>query len=316
MLQSERDNLIKWNGREKPFYEVYYLKLNDPSFGAALWLRYTFLSPVIGESSASVWAIFSNSKNPGKNLALKETVSLNEVVFRKGVFDIDIGGAKLYNNSASGGINKNDASITWNLGWQPSEKSHRHYPSPLYHLPFPSTKVIAPNMAVPASGWFTVNGVKYDINTVLHQGHVWGRCYSSQWAWANCGLFNEDISSVLELLAGSSFGLGYLKFDGAGSRLLISGKYRLKEWTFVGRGLSVKIAGRITARPQDIMGITYNDPAGGYRYCYNTKVADAVVDVYKKARGGWQCVGRLTSSKTCAYENVMMEPAKEIPLVL
>jgi hypothetical protein len=67
------------------------------------------------------------------------------------------------------------------------------------------------------------------------------------------------------------------------------------------------VKGRIAARHEDMIGITYHDPRGGERYCYNTKVASAVVDVYRRKGFGWVRDRRLVSSGTTAFE--VVEPA-------
>lgn len=312
MLLSEFHNLIKWNGKEKPFYEIYYLKLNDPTLGAALWLRYAIVSFVNEPPKASVWAMYFNSLQPHKNLALKETVSTAETIYRRGSFYLDIGGAVIDNSSANGGLRQGNNSITWDIKWQPSDKVYKHYPWPLYILPWPATKVVAPNLAVPANGWFSINGLKYEIrSTVLHQGHIWGRGYARQWAWANCGMFAEDKhaclpgrQAVLELLAKTSFGFGYLRTGREDMRFTIRGSSSPTLWNFEGQKFSTKVIGKIVTHPQNIIGVTYEGPSGEKRYCYNTKVADSLVDIYKKKKGKWSNVQRLTSVGTTAFETV------------
>lgn len=314
MLKSEFDNLTRWNGREKPFYETYYLKVNEPSLGAALWIRYTFLSPVNSSATASVWAVFFDSRNPSRNLALKETVFMNEAVFLKSKFSLDIGGAVLDNNSASGSLKNERGHIAWNIAWRPTDSSFRHYPFFLYFLPWPASKVVAPNLNAPSAGWFEVNGVKYQFSSVVHQGHVWGKSYSKKWFWADCGMFKEDKSAVLELIAKPPFGLGYLKFGGEKIRFIASGDYSLTGCEFKGRNFSTKIAGKIST--ENIIGITYQDPNGGERYCYNTNVGSAIVNIYKKCGRKWQFFAELASQCTTAYESVTSMPVSTIPISL
>lgn len=316
MLQSEFDNLTKWNGREKPFYENYYLKLNDPITKAALWLRYTILSPVHGVPTANVWAIFSDPLRPDKNLALKETVPIQMAVFHKGKFSLNFGGATLNNSSAIGGITQGKNSISWDISWKPSVTSFRHFPFLLYYLPWPSTKVVAPNLNVIAEGEFYVNGSKFSIMAgSLHQGHTWGRSYSDRWAWANCGLF-DDRNATLELLSRPPYGLGFLKVGNDKIRFRFRGTYTRLGWEFSATKSKAKIVGRISTIPTNIMGVTYSDPTSGERYCYNTKVADAVVNIYHKEKGTWVIKKVLKSVATTAFETVESVPSQEIPLVL
>ena len=64
LAAEERDNLTRWHPPQDGFYEVYYLKWNDPSQGIAAWLRYTLLAPVNREPEASVWAVFFDAAHP------------------------------------------------------------------------------------------------------------------------------------------------------------------------------------------------------------------------------------------------------------
>jgi len=283
----------------------------------ALWLRYLIFSPTYAPPTASVWAIFFDSNRPSKNTALKEEVSVNEFVYHRRIFDLNIGGAVLRNDYASGSVTKDGLSLAWDLDWQPSLNSFRGYPNILYHLPWPSTKVVAPNLKVEAIGWIDINGKQYRFNKApLHQGHIWGKIFTKNWAWANCGAFSEDKSAVLEMLSTPRFGLGYLKSSSDEMRFKVRGAYSLDGWEFTGRKLFTKVSGVIKTAPQNIIGVTYNDPAGGHRYCYNTKVADSEIRVHKKGKGGWKTVQTFSSNKTCAYESVSSVPSTKISLCL
>jgi hypothetical protein len=296
MLQSEFDNITKWNGKEKPFYEVYYLKVNEPSLGGALWLRYTFLSPLQGSPSASLWAIFFDSKDHLKNIAMKETVSTQDIIFKKKKFELNIGGAHLNNTSSSGMIVNDKNSIGWDLSWKPSDKTFKHYPWPLYLLPWPKSKVAAPNLNVPVNGYFEVNGLKFNLfNASLHQGHVWGRSYSGRWAWANCGSFLEDKNATLELIMKPPIGLGYLKTSNEEFKFRFRNLYQPLSWEFMGKHGSTRLIGKIETNPEDIIGVTYDDPISGERYCYNTKVASCLLKIGDR---------NLTSVNTTAFETV------------
>lgn len=316
MLQSEYDNITKWDCKTKPFYEVYYLKLNDQSHGVAFWLRYTFLSPLTSPPEASVWAMFFNSTRSEKNVALKETFSMNGAVFNRTKFHLNIGGAILENNRASGSIEKGDNSISWDIIWQPSDETFRPYPLPLYFLPWPSSKYLVPNIAVPAKARIVVNGVTYDFGSILYQGHVWGHHYSNRWVWANCGAFLEDRAAVMELVSRPPIGLGYLKTSDMKMRFYLRGHYTPDSWEFSGRTFSMKVCGKVATREKNIIGVTYQDPIKGNRYCYNTKVADSMVEIYKKRKGGWNMVSQLVSNGTTAFETVESTPIQGIALRL
>jgi len=317
MLHSEFDNLVKWRHRQKPFYENYYLKVNYPSLGVALWLRYTFLSPAKGEPSMSVWAIFSDLKDPRNNVALKETFPISDVIYKKSTFEIKCKSFEINNFSAKGAVNGLGRTLAWELAWEPSRNSFRIMPEPFYWFGVPSTKVVTPNMACAVSGYFSIDGVKYPLNGHrLHQGHVWGKSYSKRWAWANCIDFAEDKSAVLELLSKPPLGLGYFSCRDLEGKVWLKGKYDANSWHFSGRSRKFKIDGSIGVATQNIIGVTYDDPTGGKRFCYNTKIADAVVEIRKKLRKGWGSPQRFTSVGACAFETVESFPVSGLELGL
>jgi len=317
MLSSEYYNLPRWNGHESPFYEVYYLKLNEPSLGVALWLRYTLLAQTDKTATASLWAIFSDSKDHRKNIALKETISAKDVIFKKGQFHLNIGGALLDNESANGGVENENGKIAWDLKWRSSENVYRPYLRPLYLLPWPKSKVVVPNLKVYAGGHFSVNGLKFDIqNMVLHQGHVWGKRYSNGWAWADCGLFNEDKNAVLDIISNRNFGYGFLRDGDNETKFRLKGRYSLTGWEFEGVSWSKKVRGKILAAKENIVGVSYDGPLGEKRYCYNTNMADAVIDVMEKINKRWMIKTQLTSYGTTAFETVEEHPIQAFRLML
>jgi len=304
MLQSELDNLTRWNGKEKPFYEVYYLKLNDAGLKTALWIRYTLTSPVGARPYASLWAVFSDAKRPQMNFTVRKDCSMNEVSFRRQKFRLVLDNAKMDNSSASGELADGKNSVSWDLSWKAAVNSYHHYPWPLYWLAFPSSKVVAPNLNVPVKGGFTVNGLHFKVNTVLHQGHVWGRKMSKRWAWADCGLFIEDKNAVLELIGNQRTGFGTVRAGGKDYRFRVRGRYTPLGWEFSGRTFSAKISGSILARKEDFAVVAYDAPEGGKRFCYNTKLADAHVEILEKNGKGKFSRIVLTSVGTTAFETV------------
>ena len=55
LTQAEQDNVTRWDGERRGFYEVYYLKVNHIPSGTALWARYTLLAPQETGRSAQWW---------------------------------------------------------------------------------------------------------------------------------------------------------------------------------------------------------------------------------------------------------------------
>jgi hypothetical protein len=97
-----------------------------------------------------------------------------------------------------------------------------------------------------------------------------------------------------------------LKIGDAPHRFRIRGSYTPLGWEFEGRTFSARIQGTISARREDIVGVAYDAPEGGHRYCYNTKLAEAHIKVGTST---------LTSIGTTAFETVEARPLTNFKVV-
>ena len=104
LTKQEKDNLTRWDGRRKGFYEVYFIKFNHLDTKTALWIRLTLLSPLKGEPLAEVWGIFFDLKNPGKNRAIKKSFPASAASIARDRFSFSIGGATMTQTGSSGGL--------------------------------------------------------------------------------------------------------------------------------------------------------------------------------------------------------------------
>ena len=57
------ENQMRWDGRKRPFIEVWYATLNHARTGAGIWLRYTITSPAGGDPYSELWALFFDAES-------------------------------------------------------------------------------------------------------------------------------------------------------------------------------------------------------------------------------------------------------------
>ena len=320
MLSSEeKNNLSQWIG-QKPFYEVYYLKFNNLKDETALWLRYTLLVPKKREPEASLWGIFFDAKNPANNFFIKETVSAKQFKIERDFFYFSIGESSLFQDGAVGQMKQSSHTLQWDLHFS-HETSLNHYPSPLYLLPYPKTKFLAPHLSMRVSGSVLIDGKRMLLDNVPgHQAHLWGTGQATRWAWANCNTFVEDPTAVFEGLTTQvkigprlSPPLPLFFFQIGGKHYAFNHSYHWKRnishydrqsWHLEAPAGNRYFVVNLWARPEDQMEVPYEDPTGSRRLCLNTKLADLQLDILEKKNGCWRMAKRLTAKRSAAFEVV------------
>ncbi len=334
MKPSERDNVTLWDGRQRGFYEVYYLKVNHLDSHTALWARYTLLAPRQRSSKpvAELWVVFFDRNDPARNLALKRTFPVTRATIGRHPFLLRIADAELRHGHAVGGLAGDGNVITWELDWEPAAETFAHFPRPsLYQGGFPKTKVLAPNLSVPMRGFFALNGTTYRLDGAPgHQAHLWGTRQGLRWTWGNCNAFAEDPTAVFEALS-AQVQVGPLpsptltvcalyhqgqwhRFNELGQWLTNRSRSELGQWELRAQGQDVRLVGHISSRFQDLVGVEYTDTDGSHLYCHNAKVGDMVLEIYRRAGGRWSLSDRLTSAGTTAVEWVMRQPDPRVAL--
>lgn len=87
-------------------------------------------------------------------------------------------------------------------------------------------------------------------------------------------------------------------------------------WTLEAIERNTRIRATIRVGESPVVGVTYHNPGGGRRYCYNTVMADGRFEVAERDARGWQTIATRTSRRVVAYEHVSAAPDPQLPLYL
>lgn len=318
--------------KRRNFYEVYYLKAHHLKSQTAIWLRYTFHLPKNALSpKASLWAIFFDARDPKKNLALKNDFPMERVRTEPKRPRIFVGDQMLGVESLKGKVQEGPKEISWNFDFNPNEESFCLLPSLAYKLPSP-TRVITPDYNIYLYGILKVNGQEFSFDGEPAQlSHIWGSKHADQWGWAHSNAFQGKKETWMELLTvrphfkigKSSLSLAFFEYQGKRYRYntpvdILRNKMEAApgKLTFTCSDGLVCFKGEVTAPPEQIVGVTYEDPDGQHLYCYNSTVASAQVEFFLKGKRGLEKVDTLVSQHGAALEFGTRVKISQLPLYL
>ena len=327
---AERDNYLRWDGRQAGFYEVYYLKVNDPVSGVGFWLRYTVTSPHDALPRAEVWGVMFDPQL-GHPVGFKTEHPVWHIGFHGEQFRFTIEDNVLTHGTAVGMAGPVHGGMHWELHWQPNEQSVRYFGYDLlYRTSWPKTKVLTPNTAIRMTGTITVGDRTFALmDAPAQQGHIWGVQHAERWVWGHCCAFAEDPSAVFEGLTASprgdrEFSSFFMRLDGrdfhfnkAANLLWTPSTYNVNSWAFELEQDDYRFSGHVSAPIERFIGVTYKSCDDSIRICNNTMIADCRIDVARRKGGkDWQPYKTLTSNGTAAMETVGRDPHPLVPVRL
>ncbi|MBF0353482.1 MAG: hypothetical protein HQM11_20825 [SAR324 cluster bacterium] len=333
MTPAEKDNILIWDGKTHGHYEVYYFKFNLPEQQAAFWLRYTILAPLhgFGQPVGELWGIFFDSRDPSKNEAWKQTFPLSQVRWESQRFELRIDQSLLRHDESHGRIQGKKSSISWDLKIKPQKEIFHNYPNLLYHLPFPKTKVMAPNLSCSYSGRIKAGDRVFEFkNAPGHQAHIWGKKHAHQWAWGNCNLFDDQQDAVFEALSGQiklggvltpPMSMAYLKvgkeeysFKSWKNLFGIHSRWNIQNWQMEAENEKYLLLATMSSQPEWMVGVRYTDPDGDTRVCNNTKIANLELKLIAREQDKQILRHHLKSTQGCAFEVVGPHAQPAVPV--
>ena len=304
--EAEDDPWASRAGRAgRPFYEVYFAKLNDPATRSAAWVRFT-LRKSEGLVSTGFWCVLFDA--PAKRVLMEhwEEPRLPE----SGESDplLRLGAASLGRSSmradgpARMGARSPEGAAAWDLSWKPRSQGWDFVPPALRSLGAAKSCYRSPMPAGLFEGRLRIGEKHLWFSEAWGSvGHLWGRGMAEDWRWAHAvfpGAAPGE-EAVFEILSARARVGPALTPHMTSANLRFQGKAReslglLAVWTNRTReeegGWSFRADfGDLLAegfcRPDSAMTaeLDYADPAGGELLCRNCGVSGLTLRLRDKS---------------------------------
>jgi len=326
--------------RQSGFQEVWFLKLNSPVTGNALWIRFTLLSSINGfRRIAETWAILFKRIEGGDTAktAVKETFDLQAFTSERsdGGLTLKLGGCELSDTHTKGVINSKGRSIRWNLSIRPrADTVFDFIPRVLAGLGIVRNKALTVHEDLLFSGSCEVSGETFTwTDAPGMQGHLAGPRNGHSWVWGHCNMFFNDRgepadvvfdglcgrSRITPALASPQLGTFFIRHGGVDHRfnsvwhsLRSRSSHTGNEWHFQADRGELSFRGHARAKHRDFAGVTYEDTDGSYLYCYNSKVSEMNLLVYRRGK----LEATFNAPGTASFEVVTRTKNPYVPLLI
>jgi hypothetical protein len=298
------------------FYESYFQRANHPSRPLAFWIRYTLFMPR-GRLAAAVgelWAIFFDGET-GVSTVAYERHPVAECAFSRTAFDVRVAAATLRYGELQGAATQAGHKLAWSLCYDAGTAPLLLLPQGAYDAAFPKAKsvVVSPNCEY--RGHLEVDGTRVEIAGWRgSQNHNWGVRHTDHYAWGQVAGFDDMPDAFLEcmtarvrvgpvwspwctLLVLRALGQQY-SLNSIVRAPLARAHFEHFDWRFDAQLRGTRIEGRIHAPQSAFVRLTYQNPKGGEKICWNTKLASAELTL---TRPGERPV-QLRSARRAAFE--------------
>jgi hypothetical protein len=307
-------------------YESFYIKACQPGGGRGIWIRHTVHKRPGADPNASIWFVLFDRQAEGPR-ATKVTVPTADLSTPAGSW-IRVDGAEIGPGRASGTVETNAVTASWDLSFSGDAEPCKYLPSDrLYETRLPKTKFVAPFPNARFDGRLDLDGETIELAGWPGMiGHNWGSEHAERWVWLEGTGFADSLDTYFD--AGAAriklgpwttpwVPSGMLMLDGKAHRLGGFGQIRgatveesAGECSFVLPGKDLVVRGRVSAPKKDFVGWVYADPDGPEHNTINCSVCDLELTVERPARPPLQ----LSLPEGAAYELGMREADHGIPI--
>ncbi len=322
-MDAEAANAVRCEDRPGT-YEAWYVTVSDRRRG--FWIRYTTFRPAAGvphDAHSALWAFAFDRDDPSSNWGAKALFPLGALRAEAQPFAIRLGSAVLSLDGCSGELVAERGTARWDLRW-----TSREPPFPFLRPRWQALSSVANLGAQPAltiSGTIEVNGRTHRLESAPGgQQHTWGTSHALAWNWAFGsgpdfwvdGATSRVRSRLGRVLVGTAVGAGaaehHFLFNGPIQVLRNRGPISQDGWKAHARLGDRVLNVSVTARRDDLIGVTYADPQGGSRFCYHTEVADLELSLVRKQ----ETLAQVTRRAGAAFEYASELPLPGLPPLL
>jgi hypothetical protein len=327
-------NAMRWDG-SPGHYEVWYVSLTDRGSGAGAWVRLTMRAPVAGEPECSLW--FMAMTQEGERVARKRTFPISALSTDAAPFRLQVENAELSDRGSAGAIDD----VRWELRWEPGTVAGEIVHPLLEKAKIARTMMVVPHPDLAIEGTIVWGDRRIELSGARGgQTHLWGLKHASRWCWLHAsdleGLDGAprrgdwiEAVSVVTPRAGREVGpstpvTGVLlgePFDATGPVRVLRAKAEigLTDYSFETRGRSRRLRVEVSAPPQTLVGVTYDDPDGEQAWCFNSEVASLRAWVWDRSRGGgarWLLRDTLQAPGRAHFEYAQRSPVGDVPVLV
>lgn len=290
------DNTLRHRG--PGHVESWFVRLNDPSRPRAVWLKATILAPLEGAPVTEAWLVAFDG-DAGRTWAWRDTVPLASATFSP---TLSVAGLRLTEAGAVGGVGPASVELGWTSAMAPlCLFSTRAF----IDGGFPRSKLLTPHPWLDARGTVRLPDTTWSCDGWLGmQGHNWGREHAEEYAWGQC-VFPGATPAMVEAFTARVRVAGRLtprlsalvvrrgdeelRFDTLFDPWRQEATLTEERWTLRLRGSAGEARLRMdgAGRPWACLG--YRNPDGRMSYCFNSKLADTLLEVEPRHGAPFRC---------------------------